>query len=76
MHTDLVTVLKRCQKGNQATFTLLRQPQEVRNIWSGGGICNCCVVGVIRTLLEGVYRSTYCMESLYCAPFELRTSPL
>jgi C-terminal processing protease CtpA/Prc len=28
MHTDLVTVLKRCQKGNQATFTLLRQPQE------------------------------------------------
>ena len=39
MHTDLVTVLKRYQKGNQATFALLRQPQEVRNIWSGGDIC-------------------------------------
>ena len=31
MHTDLVTVLKRCAKGNQATFALLRQPQEVIN---------------------------------------------
>lgn len=30
MHTDLVTVLKRCPKGNQASFTILRQPQEVR----------------------------------------------
>ena len=30
MHTDLVTVLKRCAKGNQASFTILRQPQEVR----------------------------------------------
>ena len=39
MHTDLVTVLKRYQKGSQATFVLLRQPQEVRNIWSGEGIC-------------------------------------
>ena len=29
MHGDLVTVLKRCPKGNQATFTLLRHPQEV-----------------------------------------------
>ena len=29
MHTELVTVLKRCPKGNQANFTLLRQPQEV-----------------------------------------------
>ena len=29
MHSDLVTVLKRCPKGNQANFTLLRQPQEV-----------------------------------------------
>ena len=41
MHADLVTVLKRCQKGNQSTFTLLRQPQEVRgvNIFTlGGGV--------------------------------------
>ena len=40
MHADLVTVLKRCQKGNQATFTLLRQPQEVRvkPFTLGGGV--------------------------------------
>jgi endothelial cell adhesion protein len=29
MHSDLVTVLKRCPKGNQATFSILRHPQEV-----------------------------------------------
>ena len=29
VHTDLVTVLKRCGKGNQANFTVLRQPAEV-----------------------------------------------
>jgi C-terminal processing protease CtpA/Prc len=28
VHSDLVTVLKRCPRGNQATFTLLRHPQE------------------------------------------------
>lgn len=31
LHSDLVTVLKRCAKGNQANFTVLRQPAEVRN---------------------------------------------
>ncbi len=30
-HSDLVTVLKRCPKGNQATFLVYRQPLEVRN---------------------------------------------
>lgn len=31
LHSDLVTVLKRCPKGNQANFTVLRAPpQEVR----------------------------------------------
>ena len=28
-HSDLVTVLKRCSKGNQATFLVYRQPPEV-----------------------------------------------
>ncbi len=28
-HSDLVTVLKRCPKGNQATFLVFRQPPEV-----------------------------------------------
>jgi len=29
VHSDLVTVLKRCAKGNQANFTVLRQiPQQ------------------------------------------------
>lgn len=27
-HNDLVTVLKRCPKGNQAAFTVLRQPPQ------------------------------------------------
>lgn len=32
LHSDVVTVLKRCSKGNQAAFTILRMPplQEVR----------------------------------------------
>lgn len=36
LHSDVVTVLKRCSKGNQASFTVLRIPahQEVRE---GGG---------------------------------------
>ena len=29
VHSDLVTVLKRCGKGNQANFTVLREPAEV-----------------------------------------------
>ena len=29
VHTDLVTVLKRCPKGNQANFVVYRQPSEV-----------------------------------------------
>ena len=31
-HNELVTVLKRCPKGNQATFVVLRQPNEVRQL--------------------------------------------
>ena len=30
VHNELMTVLKRCPKGNQATFVVLRQPNEVR----------------------------------------------
>ena len=37
-HNELVTVLKRCPKGNQATFVVLRQPSEVR-----GGTSPFCV---------------------------------
>ena len=29
VHNELVTVLKRCPKGNQASFVVLRQPNEV-----------------------------------------------
>ena len=29
-HNDLVTLLRKCPKGNQANFVVLRQPTEVR----------------------------------------------
>ena len=31
-HNELVTVLKRCPKGNQATFVVLRQQNEVSTL--------------------------------------------
>ena len=32
VHNELVTVLKRCPKGNQAAFVVLRQPNEVNTL--------------------------------------------
>ena len=36
LHSDVVTVLKRCSKGNQASFTVLRMPLH-QEVSEGGG---------------------------------------
>ena len=51
-HNELVTVLKRCPKGNQASFVVLRQQNEVTTIkLSLGSVMIICV------LWHGVYGS-------------------